>query len=102
MNTVMNTVRILHLEDSDLDAKLIRTELIASGMNVDVRRVADRASFAAALRERCFDLILADFNLPQFDGLVALILQKPPTPIGLIIESVPPASIQRRRPARTR
>jgi PAS domain S-box-containing protein len=66
------TVRILHFEDSDLDAKLILAELAASGLNVDVRRVADRDGFAAQLSAGGFDLIIADFNLPQFDGLSAL------------------------------
>jgi PAS domain S-box-containing protein len=68
----MNPVRVLHLEDNDLDAKLIGSELAASGMEVEIRRASDRAGFEAKLRSGGMDLIIADINLPQFDGLAAL------------------------------
>jgi PAS domain S-box-containing protein len=65
------TIRILHLEDNRYDADLAEAILAADGLNVCVRRVESKAAFIAALEAGTVDLILADFSLPQFDGLSA-------------------------------
>lgn len=63
---------ILHLEDDVLDHKLIRASLAADGLADDLVRVETQAQFNAAIAERCYDLILSDFNLIAFDGTAAL------------------------------
>jgi phosphoserine phosphatase RsbU/P len=65
-------LRVLLLEDSALDAQLLCGELEAAGLAVQVRRVDGRAGFLEALVAGGFDLILADYNVPGFDGPEAL------------------------------
>jgi len=64
-------VRILHLEDDDMDAELIDATL-GAGLDCEVRRVVTRAQFAEALESGGFDVILADYALPAFSGPAAL------------------------------
>jgi PAS domain S-box-containing protein len=63
-------VRILHLEDDDMDAELIEATL-GAGLDCEVRRVSGRADYMAALEEES-DVVLADYNLPGFSGMAAL------------------------------
>src|SRR5215470_4371171 len=65
-------LRILHLEDDGKDAELIESVLEGGGIVSQVTRVETRDEFIASLDEGGFDLILADFSLPSFDGLSAL------------------------------
>src|SRR3984893_7048833 len=65
-------LRILLLEDSATDAELIQDILEADQFVCEVTRVETRAEFLAALEDGGFDLILADYKLPSFDGLSAL------------------------------
>ena len=77
------SVTILHLEDSALDCELACAHLRKAGLDCDVTRVDTREAFVAALDARRFDVILADYSLPAFDGLSALKItqaQAPQTP----------------------
>jgi PAS domain S-box-containing protein len=65
-------LRILYLEDDPRDAELVQETLANDGIGCDVRRVETEADFIAALEQGGFDLILADYTLPSFDGLSAL------------------------------
>ena len=65
-------LRILHLEDNPNDAELIRAALEGEGTTCHVTRVDTRADFLASLKHGGFDIILADYTLPSFDGLSAL------------------------------
>jgi signal transduction histidine kinase/FixJ family two-component response regulator len=65
-------LRILLLEDSATDAELIQEILEADNFVCEVTRVQTRAEFLGALEDGGIDLILADYNLPSFDGLSAL------------------------------
>jgi signal transduction histidine kinase/CheY-like chemotaxis protein len=65
-------LRILLLEDSIQDAELIQELLEADHFVCEVTRVQTRAEFLAALEDGRFDLVLADYKLPSFDGLSAL------------------------------
>src|SRR5258708_26254069 len=67
-------LRILLLEDDSRDAGLIQDVLEADNFVCDVIRAQTRAEFLAALDDDAIDLILADYTLPSFDGLSALML----------------------------
>jgi signal transduction histidine kinase len=81
-------LRILYLEDDPRDAELVRETLAADGIESEIIRVETEADFIAALKQGGFDLILADYTLPSFDGLSALeIVQKDWTEVPLIFVS---------------
>jgi serine phosphatase RsbU (regulator of sigma subunit) len=65
-------LRILHLEDDPADVELVEATLVAEGIGCSMVVVATRDEFVAALEEGGFDLVLADFALPTFDGMTAL------------------------------
>src|SRR3984893_7446996 len=65
-------LRILHLEDDPRDAELGQEKLEANGTLCCVTRVETEADFTASLEPGGFDLILADYTLPSFDGLSSL------------------------------
>jgi PAS domain S-box-containing protein len=67
-----SSLHILHLEDSPEDAELIRDILETDGIVSHVTRVETQADFLTSLEQGRFDLILADYSLPTFDGLSAL------------------------------
>ena len=76
-------LQLLHLEDDDLDAELAIETMRVDGLAVEITRVQTRDHFVAALRATPFDVILADFQLPSFDGLSAQSLaaeMQPDTP----------------------
>ncbi|MCA0177680.1 MAG: histidine kinase [Proteobacteria bacterium] len=85
----MNTrLRILHLEDADLDHALILAFLGRGGLHADVQRVADEAGFRAALAQGPWDIVLSDYNLPGFSGLKALrLVRELPEPPPFILVS---------------
>ncbi|MEH2109034.1 hybrid sensor histidine kinase/response regulator [Nostoc sp.] len=68
----MNVLRFLLLEDSMLDAELAQAILTEGGIDCELIRVETDADFVAALEAETFDLILADYALPSFDGISAL------------------------------
>ncbi len=70
----MRALDIVCLEDDANDAELARHELLRVATIRAWRQVASRESFAEALAARAPDLILADFNLPSFDGHEALVM----------------------------
>jgi PAS domain S-box-containing protein len=65
-------LRILHLEDNPRDAELIHGTLESDGILCQITRVETQADFFTALEQRGWDVILADYSLPSFDGLSAL------------------------------
>jgi len=65
-------VRILHLEADREDAEIVKGVLEAGGIQCRITRVEGRDDFRAALDATAFDVILADFTLPDYDGLSAL------------------------------
>lgn len=70
------TLRVLHLEDSVPDAELIKATLEEDGVPSAPIRVDTRDEYLAALDRGGFDVILADYSLPGFDGISALTLAK--------------------------
>ncbi|HET9963381.1 MAG TPA: response regulator [Nitrospiraceae bacterium] len=73
---MQQTVRLLHLEDNPQDAELIRSTLNEAGIRCDCRRVDTRDDFLKALKQGEFDLIMADYSVPGFDGAAALSLAR--------------------------
>src|SRR5579863_4913901 len=65
-------LRILHLEDDPRDSDLVQEILAADGISCVVNRVENEEDFIASLKRGGFDLILADYTLPSFDGISAL------------------------------
>jgi len=73
-------LQVLHLEDDPYDAELIQETLKAEGINCTIVHVHNREGFLSAVVQPTFDLILADFALPAFDGLEALALAQEKCP----------------------
>ncbi|MEK7235953.1 MAG: response regulator [Nitrospirota bacterium] len=69
-------LRLLQLEDNAVDAELITATLIEGGIPCQSQLVDTRQAFVAALKEARMDLILADYSIPGFDGMTALILAR--------------------------
>jgi len=67
-----NDLKLLLLEDNLLDAELEIAALEEAGYRCHWDRVETRQEFLNRLEAQHYDLILADFNLPTFDGLTAL------------------------------
>ncbi|WP_051469973.1 PAS domain S-box protein [Fischerella sp. PCC 9605] len=65
-------LRFLLLEDNPLDADVIKATLLDGGIDCELLIVKTRSNFVTALENDVFDLILADYALPEFDGLAAL------------------------------
>lgn len=81
---IMKTaLRILNLEDNEVDAQLNHAMLSARWPDCELVRVDNRADFITALEQGGFDLILSDYSMPGFDGRQALALaheKRPETP----------------------
>ena len=65
-------IRILILEDAASDAALINFELTEAGLNFTQIWVVNEEEFLRALDEFSPDLILSDYDLPQYSGALAL------------------------------
>ncbi|MFB2875429.1 putative bifunctional diguanylate cyclase/phosphodiesterase [Floridanema aerugineum] len=71
-----NELRVLIVEDNPDDAELIVLELEVSGYTVIWERVENMNQMSAALDRQTWDIILADYSLPQFNALAALSLMQ--------------------------
>ena len=69
--TAGRPLRLLHLEDSELDHELTLAHLRRGGTPVQALRVDSEREYLLAL-EHPWDIIVSDYNLPGFSGLVAL------------------------------
>ena len=67
-----NPIRILNLEDNTFDAALIALELKKEYFKVDIKVAGNQKEFEELLNSYSFDLILADNNLPNYNGILAL------------------------------
>jgi PAS domain S-box-containing protein len=65
-------LRALLVEDSEGDARLIVLELERNGYDVSFERVYTAADLSAALSRQAWDVIIADYYMPGFNGLEAL------------------------------
>jgi two-component system cell cycle sensor histidine kinase/response regulator CckA len=65
-------LRLLLVEDSDLDARIIMRELRRAGFQPRHARVTTEAQLRAALRREAWDVVLSDHALPGFSSTIAL------------------------------
>ena len=66
-------IRVLLIEDSENDVLLVLRELARGGFEVTSHRVEDtKDGTRRALAEGDWDLVLADYSLPDFDAVSAL------------------------------
>ena len=72
MQTKMNPLRLLHLEDNPLDADLLRRALAAEGLHLEIVQATNKQNFQTALNKGSFDLIISDYAIPGWNGLEAL------------------------------
>jgi hypothetical protein len=69
-------LKLLIVEDSPDDAELVCIELERAGFDLAWKRVETEATFIAALRDEVWDLVISDFQMPDFNGLRAFALFK--------------------------
>jgi signal transduction histidine kinase len=65
-------LRLLLVEDSDDDAALVTHQLKRGGYQPACSRVETQAEFRAALSSGEWDIIISDYALPGYSGLMAL------------------------------
>jgi PAS domain S-box-containing protein len=65
-------LRILHLEDNPADVVLVQDQLAHDGLAAKITVVVRREEFVRMLGVGTWDLVLADYRLPDFSGLDAL------------------------------
>jgi signal transduction histidine kinase len=70
----MKPLRALIVEDSERDAALLLRELRKADYSPVHRRVETAEEMISALDSQEWDIVLSDYVLPAFDGLVALAL----------------------------
>ena len=91
-----NELRVLHVEDNELDAELVAQALRNGGFSFSVVVVQTETEFERQLRLQSPDVVIADYNLPQWKGMEALdVLRRE----GLDIPTDPGLGRARRRTA---
>ncbi len=85
MGTVL---RVLIVEDSEDDVILIARALRRGGYELTLKRVDTVAAMRDALTQQEWDVVIADYSMPRFDGLAALaLLQKSGRDLPFILVS---------------
>ncbi len=68
----METIKIVHVEDCPSDSELIVSEIKQNEINIDYTRVTTEDELMNALNKEYPDIILADYQLPNYNGKKAL------------------------------
>ena len=71
-----NPLRVLLVEDSATDAKLVIQELQRTGRRVEFERVETEEAMRAALDGQPWDLVISDWSMPKFTAPAALAVLK--------------------------
>ncbi|MBC8005028.1 MAG: response regulator [Verrucomicrobia bacterium] len=74
MNNLNETkaLNILSLEDSIFDFEIISEKLMGAGYHINISRVEKETAFLSSIQSNSYDIVLADYNLPNFDAFQAL------------------------------
>jgi signal transduction histidine kinase len=70
------SLRVLLVEDSEDDAKLLELALRHGGYRVQCERVEGPEAMCGALRREPWDIVISDYVMPRFSGLDALKLMQ--------------------------
>lgn len=65
-------LRVLHVEDNARDAELVAQALRKGGFSAAIEVVQSEAEFEKHLQLQTPDVVLADYNLPQWSGMEAV------------------------------
>jgi signal transduction histidine kinase len=71
-DTVQQALRLLLVEDSESDARLVLRQLKRTGYRLACTRVTTREAFLSSLETECWDVIISDYMIPGYGGLAAL------------------------------
>ncbi len=81
-------LKVLLVEDSETDARLLVRELRQGGRAVEAERVQDPESMRAALSQARFEIVICDWSMPRFSAREALrVLREVGEDLPLIIVS---------------
>jgi signal transduction histidine kinase len=81
-------LRVLHVEDNGLDAELVAKALRKGGFSISVTVVQEEIAFVEQIRAHPPDVVLADYNLPQWEGMAAVeVLRREGVDIPVILVS---------------
>ena len=84
----MSALRVLLVEDSATDAKLVVQELQRGARTVEHERVETPDAMGAALERQTWDLVISDWSMPKFSAMGALdVLKKTGLDLPFIIVS---------------
>jgi DNA-binding response OmpR family regulator len=89
--TMNRPLRVLILEDNPQDADLIQFELKEAGIAPAGKVVTEENEYIRELRTSCPDIILSDYDLPRYNGALALAEAKkqcPEVPFILVTGAV--------------
>lgn len=64
-----NKIRILYIDDYQLDRELVKDVLEKEHGGFEVTEASNKQEFEALLKNREFDVVLSDFNIAGFEGL---------------------------------
>jgi PAS domain S-box-containing protein len=84
---VQNPIRILYIDDYDLDRALIRDALSSAGQEFHLIETKNKEEFFSRLADEEVDLVLSDFNILGFTGLEVLDIiknQQPELPVIIV------------------
>ena len=69
-------LRVLLVEDSPTDAKLVTQALRSAGHDVEIERVENAEAMRAAFESKAWDIVISDWSMPKFSALAALAIVK--------------------------
>jgi PAS domain S-box-containing protein len=88
---MVEPLRIVILEDNPADAELVQFELNEAGIIFISKVVMTEEDFVRGIQEFCPDLILSDYDLPKYNGALALAEARkrcPDTPFILVTGAI--------------
>ena len=68
---MINTVKILHFENDDINAQLIKSKIQLENMSCEIKNVYKMEDYLRALMTDLFDLVLCDCSSPDIDWINA-------------------------------